>query len=234
MLCMNCGTSIDVPVSCGNRFCPICSKSRAAKIRRKVGELFRHVVPKDGESIKFLTLTVPNQDDIADSMDQLIKSFRRLRQRRYYQRALSAGLTFIEVTGKSGDWNVHLHAIILSRYIPVERLARDWSAVSPGQIVHIKRIPAAAAVKYLTAYALKSNQSEHNQRLISRALKGRRLFQPFGTWHAMMSAIVTPDPICAECKASAWTYNGDGRAVDRVFHSQKRIPYAYSGPARDD
>lgn len=216
IVCTQCGYSFDIPIACGNRFCDTCTSLRRYRIREKMKSLMKLVHPRKGQTIKFLTLTIPNCKDPRYQLDLLIKSFRKLRQRKYYRSKIEAGASFFEVTGRPGAWHVHLHAIILSDFIPVERLATDWAAVSPGQIVHIKRIPLGAAVAYLTAYAMKSDLPERDQMTVSAALKGRRLFQPFGGWHQMMGQIPAAVVTCKACGSSSWAYDGPGGWTDRI------------------
>lgn len=172
---------------------------------------------REGESVKFLTLTVPNISDPSEMLDSLIAGFRRLRQRRWFRAKCRGGLTFVEVTGKPGDWHVHLHAIIVSRYLPVWRIARDWSFVSPGKIVHITRIPPRVAAGYVTKYSLKTVLPLDDQLAVSDALKGRRLFQPFGDLSSISSSIRVPPAVCSVCEHNAWAYDSGQGAIRALF-----------------
>lgn len=205
------------PVTCGNRFCQECGASRRARIRRKTTELFRVAPVYDGESVKFLTLTVPNSTDPSAQLDLLFSAWRRLRQQAYFKSRIRGGVTFAELTGEPGAWHCHLHVIMVSRFIPVEKLSLAWSRVGPGKIVHIKRIPPGAAVAYLTKYALKSELPEDVQFVVTRLLKGRRLFQPFGNMHGIMSQIDIPRAVCPTCLWSAWIWNGGQGAIARLY-----------------
>lgn len=217
MRCMECGVVIEFPVSCGNRFCEVCTVSRRSRIRRKVQALMQAVELHHGETVKFLTLTIPNQSDPSSMLSVIQQSFRRLRQRAFFKSRVRGGITFYEITGEPGDWHVHLHAIIVGRYIPVEQLSQHWRAVSPGMIVHIKRLPIRAAVNYVTKYAMKTTLPLVDQFAVSRMLKGRRLFQPFGSLHAIAVAIPPATVQCSSCGESHWAYNGGCGAVTRLF-----------------
>lgn len=182
--CTTCGLSFDIPSYCGDRFCPTCNVFRRARIKRKLSFILQSLHLEQGIQVRFLTLTIPNQSNLDKGARVLINSFRRFRQRQWWRNRVRGGCFVLEVTGRPGCWHIHLHAIIESRYLPIRIVSRIWAECSPGRIVHIKLIPVAAVVRYLTKYITKTELSIADRRIASFQLKNVRLFQPFGSWHA--------------------------------------------------
>lgn len=184
LYCTRCGNHFDVPVNCKNRFCSVCSAGRRRRIRQKLTHVITSISPLPNYQCRFLTLTIPNSSKLKSAHETLVKSFRKLRQRQFWINKVAGGCYVIETTGRPGNWHVHLHAIIYSRFLPVRTLSKQWSKCSPGRIVHIKNIPLSALLNYVTKYVCKSTLSVTDQFAASKELSGSRLFQPFGTWQA--------------------------------------------------
>lgn len=162
-----------------------------------------------------MTLTIPNSVNAYEGATTLIRSFRRLRQRRWFKNRCKGGAWVIEVTGAPGRWHVHLHVVLESRYLPHNMLSRQWSKVSPGVIVHIKALPSSAIIRYVTAYVSKSEVRDSDQLQLSQELKGFRLFQPFGSWHAI-SLLVPPVPYCCpDCDYEGFYMNNSGFSPEK-------------------
>lgn len=208
--CASCGHTFQAPVSCGNRFCDICSGPRRRKVKGKLNAIVRSLRKREGYGIKLMTLTIPNSVNANEGASTLIRSFRRLRQRRWFQNRCDGGAWVIEVTGEPGRWHVHLHVMLESRFLPHAVLSRQWSKVSPGHIVHIKALPSSAIIGYITAYISKSEVREADQVHLSQELKGFRLFQPFGTWHAIAVSAEKLNYCCPSCDHVGFYMNNSG------------------------
>jgi hypothetical protein len=218
IFCTSCGRSFDVPVSCGNRFCAVCSYQRKKRVIRKVNALLAYVSPPAGYTVKFITLTIPNQAELRPMAYDLIRSFRRLRQRSFWRNRVRGGAYFIQVTGRPGNWHAHLHILSESRYFPVRRLSALWSKVSPGKIVHIKNVPLKQAVAYVTAYVADTELSGSDASSAGRELRGLRLFQPFGNWHDICRIAPSGGFCCPSCGAGDFYVTSD---INRAFRGQR-------------
>jgi len=133
---------------------------------------------------------------------QLTGSFRRLRQRALWKNHVAGGAFVLEVTKTDAGWHAHIHAIIQSSFIKWKLLVADWKAVSGGQGVYIKKIPKTDIIRYLTKYLTKTSLSIPDQFDASGALKGSRLFQPFGSWYAISCDAPRYKPHCTHCQAT--------------------------------
>lgn len=202
--CAKCNDRHDVPVSCGDRFCPICSVARRGRVRYRLSQLVKLVDPPPGFNPKFITLTIPNSTDLRLGVKSIMASFRRLRQTQFWRNYVHGGAFVIEITGKVGAYHIHIHAIVHAKFIPHSQLMKHWEAVSGGFIVWVKRIPVAAVVAYLCKYLSKCDDEHPDDRTMSDALKGVRLFQPFGSWHSCERKIPKHKGVCPKCKSSDW------------------------------
>ncbi len=205
ILCTCCGHSFDVPVYCGYRFCPICSISRQNRVRRRLKWLINSIVIHKPFGIKHLTLTIANQDDLALMVKSLIRSFRRLRQRAYWKNHVNGGAFVIEITGRPGNWHAHIHCILEAMYMDWATLHKLWIKCSGGRGLYISRLPKNKAVAYLTKYLTKSDAPLQVMEAMSYALKGTRLFSPFGNWYAVNCTYASIKPACPKCNTSALT-----------------------------
>lgn len=228
--CTRCGKYFDCPVSCGNRFCKICSAGRRGRLIRKLNYIVTQVPTKQNYKIRFLTLTIPNQSNIRDGHSILVKSFRRLRQRSFWKKRVDGGAFVIEATGRPGKWHVHLHIILYCKYIPCRMISKYWSKVSPGRIIKIKNVPLSAVVNYLTKYVTKTEIPLEYQEQASEDLSGTRLFQPFGTWHSFCVNAPKLRYQCPNCGCDHFIW---GELINIQFSSmvcQRHIPDSSKPP----
>jgi len=185
LICSNCGKTVDVPLFCGDRFCPVCSGPRRARMARRIGQLVARMPTKRGERWRFITLTIPNTKTPEAGLDVLFRAFRRLRQRKAWKRYVRGGVYAAEVTRSDSGWHVHLHCLAVGIFFPQHELARLWKSCSPGRIVDIRKIPTAAAAAYLTKYVTKTTLAPADRAAASAAYRSRRLYSFFGDCHSV-------------------------------------------------
>jgi len=204
VVCVNCGFSANVPVYCGNRFCNICSSARQKRVKKRINWMIKSRPHIKGTLLKHLTLTMRNSEDLPTMVKSLLRAFRRLRQRAYFKQCISGGAFVVELTNKGNQWHAHIHAVIQSHRVEWEKLRNLWKICSKGNTgVFIQNIPPVEAVRYLTKYVSKSELPEDLQQIASDALKGFRLFNPFGSWYAI-NLEYKPEPSrCPKCDAIA-------------------------------
>jgi len=209
LVCEHCGATIRIPNYCGNRFCSVCSKPRQARIRRRIISVLHQVQPRRYDSLKLLTLTIPRRQPLRNGVDQLLTSFRRLRQRKFWKKNVRGGAYFIEFKHSPAGWNPHLHIILESSFIPVKKLSELWSKVSPGKIVDIRKISQGSVVNYVTKYVTKADVPEPLQLQASEVLANRRLFTLFGTWGRIKLEPIPDEHACNNCGQTCWRYVGE-------------------------
>jgi hypothetical protein len=222
LYCGHCGNTIDVPMYCGNRFCPVCSTAKRARARARLVQLVNRIKPDSNRRVRFITLTIPNYSDVTEALRQLVVSFKRLRQRQAWRNRVVGGCFVLEVTGRPNAWHAHIHALVEGDYFPIRLLVAMWSRVSPGKVCWIQRCPPSAAVKYMTKYLTKLNAPAQVTDEIGRALSGYRMFQPFGSWHGVKLTVVKVVSPCKHCGHRCWQPVWDLNDTRHIIYDKVR------------
>lgn len=224
-VCGCCGDKLIVPVSCGNRFCPVCTKSRRSRLQKRVKHIMSNVELAPNHTYKFLTLSVTNMSNPAEQLKLLQKSFRRLRQRKWWKNHVKGGCVFYEVKlGTDKKYHIHIHAVIESAYLPWAELKELWTSVSGGSATDIKKIDNPGVIRYITKYTTKSELPLKHQLIASKLLKGTRLFQPFGSWHSIGLKYEHKAFECSHCEISDWHFLPSHMTVYEVMWSKAHHP----------
>lgn len=213
--CSRCGSNHQVPVRCRDRFCPICSKVAAGRTRARLQWLIGKVPKRKTHKWTLITLTLASSDDLSSQIDHLVKSFRKLRSRHVWTDNVTGGLYVIEVTSSKAGWHAHLHIICQCRYIPQHQLSRVWQTVSGSRIVDIRRCRPDQVAGYVTHYLTKFDIPGQGLQEARTAMRGRRLWSPFGDLHDLNLQYVRPPFYCTQCGACEWTILEFARVVER-------------------
>lgn len=174
---------------CGDRFCTPCCNARGARIERELVKM------ATGQALKFATFTRRDDgSDLISSLNHLRASWHRLRQQHIWLDNVTAAAYAVEITrGEKGTgWHVHLHALLVSRFVD----QRDWSAAwckatNGSPIMDIRAVKdTKKSVRYLCKYATKSLHPsvlhDHDSTCEAMiALRGRRLVGTLGDWHKL-------------------------------------------------
>lgn len=204
LFCQSCGFKKAVPVSCGNRFCPTCSAARRRRTLKRLRAIIQKVRPKRPYSTKHLTLTVTNTRDASAGAKYIVGAFRKLRQRAFWRGHVLGGAYALDITGRPGNWHVHMHCIIEAKFTPWRKLLTEWKRVAKASGVYIQEVPVDHVLSHLTSYVTKNHLPESHQIIISDALKDYRLFQTFGTWHSIKVFVSHGDFNCPSCGNTTW------------------------------
>lgn len=143
---------------CNCRFCPVCGPRNAKRLASRIAAALGRIQPNEW---KFITLTLKHSNaPLADQLDWLRSSFRRLRQRRLWRHKVTGGYAFLEVTWNTQDrqWHPHMHVLARCKFIPQRELAALWYEVSKGSMIVDIRVVRSAkgAAFYVTKYAGKT------------------------------------------------------------------------------
>lgn len=204
IVCSGCGESLDVPVYCGDRFCPVCSVTRSIRVKRRLTWLVDQQSKLPNQSFFFWTFSLKNCTDLTKGIKQLQLAFRRLRNRAYWKNHVTGGGFVIEIKGHPGNWHPHIHAILYSNWMKWDTVFTLWRKCSGGRGCYVKLIPKSAAVAYVTKYLSKPDVPDQVAIEISAALKGIRLFAPIGAWHAGNKSYPKKATPCKRCGSSHW------------------------------
>lgn len=206
--CVHCGRSFDVPVRCGDRFCNVCARASRIRARHRLDHIILTTKRADGHQWRFCTLTIPNQQDLAEAVNLIVRCFRRMRTAPCWTDHVTAGVYVIEVTHGLDGWHVHIHAMILGTYFPQRTLVALWSKYSPGRIVDIRKCFGRTAVGYLTHYLTAGDLPDADRLSVSDALHGRRMFSAFGDAHTANQTFKKPHFVCPGCGCDEVRWQG--------------------------
>ena len=182
---------------CHDRYCLPCQVSRAQQL---AASLFAQL---PAGRLAFITLTIKHSPlSLAEQLDFLLASFRKLRSSKLWRAASDGGVAFLEVKMSKDrtSWHPHLHIIASASWIPQSDLAAEWHRITKtSYMVDIRPVSDRQKVKrYVTAYASKpmsyapTNNPAKLQESIT-ALRGRRLCFTFGSWRKF-KLIDRPEP----------------------------------------
>lgn len=185
---------------CHDRLCVPCQAGRRAALVERLCVRCAEVEQR----VRFVTLTLKCQPvPLVDQLDRLTASFRRLRQRKWWISRVVGGAAFLEVKlGRdSHQWHVHLHILCEGTFLDQRELSAEWHAVTGDSYITDVRalVDARSRAGYVAKYATKPldgsvvNSPVHLDEAVV-GLRGRRLFQCFGTWSALL-----PDDDAAPC-----------------------------------
>lgn len=204
LYCSHCGFIIDAPVDCGDRFCNICSRRRAFRVRNRLRWLLHNSAPSQGYVLKMVTLSMPNCKQLDAGVRMLVQCFRRLRQSQIWLKNVEGGATIIEVKGRPNSWHPHLHILCYSRRLPWHPLRDRWTQISGGTACYIQNVNQDKALYYVTKYITKVDVPEFLEYSVGTVLKKFRLFQRFGSWHSLKIPKKLFDYPCPTCTKSIW------------------------------
>lgn len=225
LICKCCGAAKVAENRCKKRWCPVCAhKLAAAKVER-----YKHAVSRM-EWPLFVTLTIPNEPDLKPMLRRMTKTFRKFRQREWWNRAeVAGGVAAIEITNNGNGWHVHLHAIMDCQWLAVntprpqrgctaERLAflcesakhelnEAWSSVAgvASAITYVSRADKGTVVEALK-YSVKPSdliEMTGDPLPVIAAMYRVRAVIPFGSLHgigAEFKALENEQAVSVSCQ----------------------------------
>jgi hypothetical protein len=183
------------------------------------GRLRRRVVQPSGPGW--------NWSDWKSSLIQVgEKELARRLQKRYVSQG--RGIPFDEIVPRGfyavdvkeqddGRLNVHLHILVDTPWLPQAALSHKWDELLAAPIVDVRRVDgrgekdAQEAALEVAGYAAKAPQYETAEAKAQylKAVKGRKLVQPFGDLHGNTPEVVG-QLVCSECGETPawWNYVG--------------------------
>lgn len=184
---------------CRDRLCQPCQTARRAHLVEAI--LF--AVAGALTRVRFMTFTLKhNRTPLTAQLDRLYLAFRTLRRTKLWRESQTGGAFFLEVkVGDDGLYHPHLHVLAEGTFVEQRDLCATWHAITGDSfIVDVREVtdPQKRA-SYVTKYATKPADStvirdaaKLDEFLI--AIKGRRLYQPFGKWRALLPADADDEP----------------------------------------
>lgn len=170
---------------CHDRLCAPCGAARSSRVTRAL------IAEAGQKMVRFCTFTLRHSNTpLKDQIDRLYRSFAALRRRRWFLDRVSGGAAVLEIKlGREGLWHVHLHCLVLGKFLPQADLAKEWHAVTgDSYIVDVRKVDDGHnSIRYVSAYVGKPVDASIYQdpaRLdeAATALRGRRVINTWGVW----------------------------------------------------
>lgn len=160
-----------------------------------------------------IMLSHQNEDKSQDVFKTLMPAFKRFRKQRLWKQNVHGGVVSYEVTNRFGTWHDHLHALVDCRWLAIdtpepsknfsratnrarlraakEELTAAWSSCLGQElaVTWVDRASHGRLVEHIK-YVIKADDLLACAGQIApllRALKGRRLVQPFGNCYNLTS-----------------------------------------------
>jgi hypothetical protein len=183
---------------CHDRMCVPCQAKRSALVGAGI---LRHIRGLDVASLKFVTLTLRHSETgLRDQIDRLFRHAAALRRRKYWHASVTGGIQVLEVKlSKSGLWHPHLHLIVEGR-LEAGLLREEWRAITGDSfIVDVRPVRDDQVIGYLTKYLTKPCSTtiyrcEKSLDEFVKSVKGRRVFNTFGSWRGADFEAGADDP----------------------------------------
>jgi len=183
---------------CKSRHCEPCMRAKANKM---AANLRNRLAEKPDGRYRFITLTLRhNTKPLAEQIQRLYASFKKLRKTRCWQDTQRGGAATLEVKWKPATrhWHPHLHIIAEGDFLHKRDLTEAWLKVTGDScIIDIRALNNAKdAAHYVAKYVTKGTNSEvwldtdAAQEWIL-AMKGVRACATYGTWRGYRLLAVT-------------------------------------------
>ncbi len=132
--------------ACNERLCPSCLANRARVARSVVRKAIKRPRPLVGQRWRFVTLTMPtrpaSQSSLLTTLQVVTRAWRLFSKREWWRDIVAGGIKGVEFTlgndrklqEENREWSpetdgyhVHMHLLVLSRWVEWKRLREEWS-----------------------------------------------------------------------------------------------------------
>jgi len=185
--------------ACRLRWCPLCSKSKSARIVENL-KPWLHI----SKGAKFLTLTLKHSNESLDAqITRLYSCFVTFRNRAFVKRSIRGGVWFFQIkwSKDSQTWHPHLHCVMDSEYMAHRVIKAIWHKITgDSDIVDIRSVRSKKkAAEYVARDAARpaklSDLPTSRAVEVMDAMHGRRLC---GTWGSAKGLKLTETPKAAK------------------------------------
>ena len=162
------------PTHCRCRACPRCDRARRKRLQRQFDERLKRM-----KKPKFLTLTLLQNDaPLHEQVHRIKEAFRRMRACAVWKQMVKGGFWVLEIkrNAENTHWNVHLHSLLDSNYLPQDWLSKTWKRFTGDSYVVDIRRATPNKTRYMTKYVTKDPQLD---------AEGELLWQFYESLHRM-------------------------------------------------
>lgn len=182
---------------CKNRWCPLCQSIRVAKLINGYQKQLDQI-----EKLYFVTLTRPTvpAERLVAQWDKMSEAFTLIRKSKVFRKNNWSGLRKVECTIRPNEhYHLHYH-ILINSLDGAEYMVKRWLDLNPEsdpKAQDIREVNGQKGYleifKYFTKLIAKDYRCKNVYRFIDynrldvifRFMRGRRVFQPFGSLHSV-------------------------------------------------
>ncbi len=153
------GQEVIILHKCNDRGCPVCSHSRALKIR----SLLKQIIKKNKKyRYSMLTLTVKDKDLNREKYQFYNKQVAKLIKKYQRKHKIYGSYRVQENKIRDGKYHLHYHILLASEYIKKNEISREWLKLTKDSfIVDIKEVNRTSeAVNEICKYITKIQDFE--------------------------------------------------------------------------
>lgn len=135
-------------ITCKDRLCPHCSRTRSAKLSGKLSEPLRDIQKLNSLHASFLTLTFRNTEELR-TFEELTKARKKLFKSKFWKQygfVGSIGTLEVKLGQRSGLWHSHYHIVVFTeKEIPTDNgkwtievnqaLADEWYNITGDSFI---------------------------------------------------------------------------------------------------
>ncbi|MGC2355276.1 MAG: protein rep [Candidatus Acidiferrum sp.] len=188
--CTGCGRAEKFFYNCNRKWCPLCSQ-RLSLRRAQVIKAWATRITQP----KHLVLTMRNFPIFTrKKLREFTTALRHFRKHNSWSQ-VKGGCCSVEITNEGNGWHLHAHLLLDVKWLDMSAISVEWGKLVGQQfgIVKIKDVRKTNYVQEVSKYCVKGSElagwpGEHIWEFIC-AIKGSRLFFPFGTLRKQMKEI---------------------------------------------
>lgn len=237
--CKSCDTTWESPSRCHHRLCPECAPVRAMRL------FDRHEKLMSVPHLKHLVLTVQTSVHISPELVRsIVGAFNRLRNKVFYRKSWRGGVRQVEFVytpqntwefdhrrkqffRKTPGWHIHIHCLIDGKYVPQDKIAKDWKVVTKGlgTIIWIERAKnPMQALKYVLKPDLEILQCPEALDGFIETIQSLHLVSGFGLyWKVRGERFPAEGRLCPNCHCSAVEFLGSRFVFFYEAHGGRKV-----------
>lgn len=126
---------------CKMRICPVCNYIKSSINFYKIRDCVQYIKSKYNSEFIFMTLTIKNcsGEELSKTIDHILQSFNRLRNRKTWKKSVQGLIRGLEITynKENNTFHPHIHMLVAvpedyfssenEKYITIEKLRNWWS-----------------------------------------------------------------------------------------------------------
>jgi hypothetical protein len=168
---------------CKNKFCPICSRIKAQKIKKEIEKITQNF-----QNPKFLTLTLKTDEDLEKIFKKIKSGFEKFKKNKFIKNRIKKIIGIYEIKKKENNkWYIHLHLIVDGLYLEQKKISEIWKKITGDSfIIYIEKVKNKKDLKnYLSKYITKmpyiySNLNENDKEILKKVLFKKKIILTYG------------------------------------------------------